>query len=339
MHRLNSCALAVGAFALAASAASARAETRYVYLVPDVPLVGAACDAAARDVAERFHLATATTIDGVACYAAPGATTSNIRIHYLAAAELHPVSTDRQADELPPQIGRYAQRSECEASLRDETDAFTRLTGLAAVVAYCRYDSYNTVSPWNLRVEGFGNPALRPFRADASFLSPPPDERALANAVRDLVATHGATVRDVRAGAVATEHFLAVFYYAPRAIPLVSKTLARVEDPTQCAEQTTLLRSAIEAFSGPRFYAFCGRTMNLEWRLETVAADAVVDSTAESEDEFVAYKECMDERADAVQRYTAIAATPVFGGLCTKRWSAAPGESAWAVTYLRGPQP
>jgi hypothetical protein len=323
--------------ATAARAAPAPILAPQPYVIPLYPAVGAACDSAARSIAASFATLTGYTVTRAACTAV-SEYYSNIRITYQAAAALIPVSTYTWSGQsfgiLPPSYGRYDYYEQCAAGLRDAMTTFQRWTQLTPVVAYCYYDSMAVISPWVPRVESFGEPTYRPYRADAHFFAYPPAGGTLEASLARLFANSGAGGVDVQLSHIATEQAVTVTYYARAPINLQKITLASLDTPEACSYEAAQLQSALQLTPGVALTGFCGRTFSLDWQLTGFVLGRYDELAVAAVDQFVSYGECNRERADVMTRFAGTASGRIIGGLCSRAELAMAGEQDWVVNLL-----
>lgn len=302
----------VGAVLLVAASTPALAEDRlYAYRINGYPAAGD-CHAVAATIERDFVAATGIANATGRC-ADITPTQFAMEITYLAEAPLKLVSTE---DGSIGSNGVYARLATCELAVQREKDHFEAATGLTAVVAYCQRLESNAGRPYVARVDGFGEPTVRPFISWTMLLDPP-----ATTTVEDLEADVEAAFRargfDVRSLRISQGFYGDAYlrYYAEEKIRITSDEMARLATLDDCAEQMEIAQRMPHAQVLPPLAVYCASGLS-SYYVKGFYQDLPSRTSLDSAERFPTYAACQRGRAALVSAY-ATRMGAISDGLCT----------------------
>ncbi len=295
------------------------AEAIQTYRIGWYPTDEATCQRDAEVIAQRFEVTTGMPVLTVGCERA-FSWKLDIVIQYQAGAPLVPTST---FDESADRQGMYATKAECESNLQSEKAVFQEKTGLSPIVAFCfAQGTPGRENPraFVLRMDGFGNPKLRPF--------------VLAKIFYDIFEGSPADIaRTVREALSANEHLsdlqvindnssglsrVVVKYYAVRRQPIMLASPVSFETIQACNENRVFITNLFNEFGISGARAFCALEDYSDSSPLYLAGSVVGAYSLERVPRtFANRQQCQDALPELVSRYAASSEANLVKGFCS----------------------
>jgi hypothetical protein len=304
-------------------------SARFLYQLYDFPKVNSNCHLEAKSLAERF-----TAITGVAATGECKAIKEqsyDIFIYYTAGQELPRVSTYPEML-LQDRIHIFPTETSCKERLVSEVDYFKSVTGLEPWTSFCAInETYYGVKTWALRIDAFGNPAIKPFWAEA-FMLGSVDGMTETTAEEMIGANFRKTGTDVR-----LVHFrndakgmrqFSMLYYNSKPLNIEIQVIASTLDSrSQCQAELSLVSAQVPD-SLPHT-VFCADNQYVR-SFEVVG---IVDlgswfKPKLSVETFANYDACTAGRDSLLEMYRGTVGLDVAAGLCTKT------DGTWRLNLL-----
>jgi hypothetical protein len=223
-------------------------ESTYTYRVAWFHAGDSDCQMAAKIVAKNFTQSTGHQVLSAGCEK-PFPWKEDLVVHYRADSEAHLVST---FNEFSLEQGMYPDQISCETDLSREKLLFTEQTGLLVVTAFCfRKSTRPEVKfPFISRIDGFGNPHLRPFVFDQTIHANSDTNRETLETmlVDSLDQVSSVESPRIRVELARDNTRITIKYYALRKQPLVFDVFSTSESLGFCQSQKGAIGDLMEQF-------------------------------------------------------------------------------------------
>lgn len=140
--------------------------------------------------------------------------------------------------------GIYQSMAACQADLKRQIDAFTQNTGVKPIVHYCSKSNWSGGYPVSIRVEGFGEPEVKPFNFSKPLFGVSVDApRAVASLTARATSLGFKLIGVAIAGSIQDSR-IDILYYAAEPYNLYDNVAESFNNAAQCEARAKALEAA-----------------------------------------------------------------------------------------------
>lgn len=297
------------------------------YRITHYPKDAGACPSIAAGIGAAVAHATGVRVLASVCEAVDEGGCS-IAVSYEAPARLNLVTTEGTQGGF----GAYPAVEACRAALAEEAAAFKAATALEPVLSFCRKDTVSGKDYWSIRIDAFGQAALKPDTRTVLAFTLPQDvtRQDFLGGIKEKLAAQGVDVRVVSWRGQFGYAEVRVSYYAAGRIALELAEPVKTDSKEQCRAMLAEFEGHLAGLSPEPLSMYCGNSSIGGWEIAWMYQGRPPLKTVKAQEAFKSYASCLAGRAKAAERYRAELGRDVVGALCSREVE----DYAWKAILL-----
>jgi hypothetical protein len=287
------------------------------YRLKDYPATAPACHQIASDLGERLASEHGANIVSTSCLLSQSGVGVDLSVIYTSEDDLFLFST---FDDITfGSQGWYSSRAACLAALPGEEAQFTEATGLRVFNSICQKDLVSYFPTWFPRIDGFGFSTIRHQFEDTPVFGRPVgySSSSFAAHIKNVLTELGYNMRHVAIDGTMGLSELRLAYYSEESAFFNVKSLALVENASQCQAELGQLRVVLQRSDNTILTDFCSNMLTGGVEIQALLSGDLMISIDNSAEQFTSYGACNTGREATLAAYRN-RNRPIVGGICAR---------------------